>query len=304
MSSPPWEADRELSLSSASAAIRRAFPQVDASELVLLGSGWEFDAYLTRDNWVVRFPRRAEYASLFDSEVQVHRLVSAALTGVAQVPRVELRGDPGPEFPYAFGAHRYIPGISADTLHDELLPALATSIGTALSLVHSIPATSARAGGITEFDRDADDVRTWLEWRLSILAEADLKPPHLQAAVAWVRDLAFPIEPYRGPLRLIHHDLSPEHLIVGPDSGALVGIIDWTDAILGDPVRDFVIFVACWGWDFTHDVLRSYAAPTDDEFLDRLRLLARFLSVMWLSEAIELGSDFDKHANWVRNAFA
>lgn len=31
-----------------------------------LGSGWEFDVYVTPDGWAFRFPRRAEYASAFD----------------------------------------------------------------------------------------------------------------------------------------------------------------------------------------------------------------------------------------------
>ena len=60
---PPWEPDRSLTLNDASALIKQFFPAIDARHLKHIGSGWEFDAYLTMDGWVFRFPRRAEGAA-------------------------------------------------------------------------------------------------------------------------------------------------------------------------------------------------------------------------------------------------
>lgn len=60
---------------------------------------------------------------------------------------------------------------------------------------------------------------------------------------------------------LMHHDMSPEHLIVDAATGDLAGILDWTDAILGDPARDFVALVAWRGWSFAEEVLRRYSLP-------------------------------------------
>ena len=45
--SDPWEVDRPLSLEAARAAIAASFPGIDVRGLVHLGSGWEFDAFLT-----------------------------------------------------------------------------------------------------------------------------------------------------------------------------------------------------------------------------------------------------------------
>jgi hypothetical protein len=112
------------------------------------------------------------------------------------------------------------------------------------------------------------------------------------------------IEPkFKGALRFIHHDLSPEHLIIDPGTGRLTGILDWTDAILGDSARDFVGLVTWRGWGFTEQVLRSYPIPVDQEFRHRLSLLSRLLSVIWLGEAHEQGSDVAKHISWVNKAF-
>ena len=129
--------------------------------------------------------------------------------------------------------------------------------------------------------------------------EASIDP-----AVSWVRKVSLPPPRYEGPLRFIHHDLSPEHLIVDPKTGQLAGILDWTDAALGDAARDFVVLVTWRGWDFTEAVLRDYRLPLDDGFRERLRFMARLLSMIWLGEAHERGSNVAKHIESVRNAFA
>lgn len=74
----------------------------------------------------------------------------------------------------------------------------------------------------------------------------------VDGALHWLQDnvrrqsAAFP-----RPLRLTHDDVSPEHLLVDPDRGELVGILDWSDAALGNPARDFAP-LACWhGWRFS-----------------------------------------------------
>ena len=36
-----------------------------------------------------------------------------------------------------------------------------------------------------------------------------------------------------------HNDLGIEHVLVDPDTGAVTGIIDWTDAAIVDPAYDF-----------------------------------------------------------------
>jgi aminoglycoside phosphotransferase (APT) family kinase protein len=42
-------------------------------------------------------------------------------------------------------------------------------------------------------------------------------------------------------LRLIHNDIHPWNLMGDPDSGSLTAILDWGDASIGDPARDFAM---------------------------------------------------------------
>ncbi len=83
-----------------------------------------------------------------------------------------------------------------------------------------------------------------------------------------------------------------------------MGIIDWTDAALADPVLDFVVLVTWRGLEFAQEVRRSYALPLDEEFEQRLSFTARVQSLVYLAEAIEQGADVAKHSRWMRNAFS
>jgi aminoglycoside phosphotransferase (APT) family kinase protein len=303
-SSDPWEPDRPLTEDTARAAISLCFPGVDARVLKHLGSGWEFDAFVTTDGWVFRFPRRAHCAELFDPEAQVHHLVSLMLTPGIGVPRVELMGQPAAGFPYRFAGHRYIAGVAADAVGSDLLPTLARDIGAALGAIHSIPEEWARAAGVVEMDLDDVGRMEWVQRGLEVASELRGRDPVVDEALTWASKVALPIGRFEGPLRFIHQDLSPEHFVVEPTTGRLTGILDWTDVILGDAARDFVTLVTLAGWGFAEEVARHYPHPVDQGFWERLHFMARLLSVIWLAHAHAQRSDVAKHVTWVHNAFA
>jgi aminoglycoside phosphotransferase (APT) family kinase protein len=302
--SHPWEPDYPLTLNDASVLIRQSFPAIDSSHLTHIGSGWEFDAYLTTDGWVFRFPHRAEGAALFDVERRVHKLVMGRLPPGIAIPRVQFAGQPSRLFPYPFAGHAFIPGIPADEVDPEFLPSLATQIGKALGAIHAIPESTARQAGVVEMEVDDEGHREWYQQRVATLTSLPAIDPVVEEAAAWVRQVSLPLGRFEGPLRLIHHDLSPEHVIVDPETGRLCGIIDWTDAILGDAARDFVFLVAWQGWPFAEEVLRSYPHKVDAGFRERLDFMARILSVAWLALAYDRHTEIAKLTRWVHNVYA
>lgn len=288
------------SLAAARSAIVSQFPDVDAGSLAHLGSGWEYDAYLTADGWVFRFPRTAQAAETFEWEHGVHRLVADRLRPVA-TPRIELRGAPGPHFPHPFAGHRYIPGVRADHPDTPRDPSLGRAIGEALGRIHAVPESEARAAGV---EPDEDGVREWHEEVLALAPSLRGLRPDVDAALDWLeREPEIP-GPRSGPARFIHNDLCPDHLLVDPDSGRLAGIIDWTDAALGDPALDFVVLAAWRGWRFVDDVRSAYPLPLDDGFEQRLAFLTRVMSLDWLWESRDRGTDVEKHLRWMGNAFS
>jgi aminoglycoside phosphotransferase (APT) family kinase protein len=128
--------------------------------------------------------------------------------------------------------------------------------------------------------------------------------PAVDRALDWASRLTWPPPPFTGPLRFIHQDLSPDHVIVDPDTGRITGILDWTDAILGDPARDFVFLVTWQGWQFAERVMREFGPSVDATYRERLRFMARLLSLVWLGESHARGENNAAHIASVQRAFS
>ena len=286
----------------AASLIASQFPAIQSAELQHLGSGWEFDAFLTSDGWVFRFPRRIDSATLFQSEARVHRLVLDSLPSHIRIPRVELTGCPTNAFPYEFAAHRFIQGAPASATGTQLLPTLASQIGTFLGALHSIPVERARAAGVSVPAVNDEGGRKWLEHGIEVLRRLRGLDPAIDRGLSWL-EKAPPIARWNGSLQLVHQDLSPDHVLVNEATGEITGVLDWTDTILGDAARDLVFLVTWQGWDFLEKVLAAYPRTIDHDFRSRLREMSQLLSLMWLAYAHEQGAEMEAHVQGVRRAF-
>jgi aminoglycoside phosphotransferase (APT) family kinase protein len=290
----PWDPDHVPSATDLKATLRDQFPQVAWGTLRHLGSGWEFDAWITDDGWVFRFPRRARAVADLRHERPILELVAPVLAPEIAVPRPELWGEPGPHFPWHFAGYRFVEGVAVDHPRAPLHPELPAQLARALGRLHAVDPDEARRAGIPE---DREGLSEWFdEIRERVREVAFVARLGLDAAPALPA-------PYEGPLRLVHNDLCPDHVLVDRATGAATGILDWTDAALADPTQDF-IFLATWqGWDMVERVLDHYPLPLDPEFRFRLSGMARIRSLVWLQEAVVRQGDVEKHIQWVRNAF-
>lgn len=322
MPSEPWKSDRELNEAGVRGALGDQFPELALRTIDYLGSGWDYDAYLVDRRLAVRFPRRAEVAERLDQEAAILRLVRSSLEcglpmpeiatpesavpdivpAEIAVPEIIMRGQGSTHFPHAFFGHVFIPGVAADNPAAHASTDLAVDLAQALTLIHSITPESASAIGI---GNEEECCKTRFSDTFDCVQKADGIRDFMPDAYAWL--LGRPPVPrdYPGPPRFIHHDFSLRHILIDRGTGRLSGIIDWSDAALGDPALDFVSLVLWRGWDFTDSVIRLYRPALDDGFRDRLRFLARTLAVTWLADAIRWKrGDMEKHRSWVLSAFA
>jgi macrolide phosphotransferase len=56
---------------------------------------------------------------------------------------------------------------------------------------------------------------------------------------------------------LIHGDLHPAHILVKPDN-RVTGLLDWTEAHVGDAATDFILQFATLGYGWLRTVLELY----------------------------------------------
>ncbi len=186
-----------------------------------LNSGWDSWAFVVDDEWVARVPRRTEVDAALRREVGLLAAVASLLP--AAVPSV-VRVVPGPP---VCVVHRRIAGEPAGP-NDERI---AGNLGRFLVALHEIELGAVPLEAVSPAD--------WCERYTAYCAEFERRVGPLldpderrrgSALLSRARELEF--EP-----ALVHRDLGPEHVLCWPD-GSLAGVIDWTDAGIGDPALD------------------------------------------------------------------
>ncbi len=292
---PP--SDRVLNEEIVRLALDEQFPQLELGSVEHLGSGYEYDVYLVDGHLAVRFPRSADGSSGLDWAEARLQFVAAELGSEVTVPRITLRGEPGPHFPHRFFGHEWIPGIPAAELAGRPPESLASDLGLALTHIHGISADKA---SLVKVGPQKWFCGPSFEALLEVLEAVPEVSRLVPEGAAWVRALKAPPAEYAGPARFIHDDFQPEHIIIDEESGRLSGIIDWGGS-LGDPAQDFS-FIAAWaGWEFTTSVLSAYRGPLDPDFVNRLLFQGRACALGWLAYGIHHGLDTTGQADVVRD---
>jgi aminoglycoside phosphotransferase (APT) family kinase protein len=237
--------------------IRNCFPQLDQGSIEEIFGGWDSRVFEVQ-GWIVRLPRRPEVTKWVRAEIRLLAELADHLT--SRVPRFDLICDTGMRL--ALG-HRKIPGAALAPANLEPAGAalLAASIGRFLGELHAFPA--GRAASLLGAERSAagahvrhevfiEDIRLRV---LPLFARAERS-----AAEGFLDEWHDPeILAFR-PV-LTHSDLGPEHLLC--ESHTLSGVIDWSDAQVGDPAIDFAWLLHGTPSDFGSWVLDAYQGRVD-----------------------------------------
>ena len=154
-------------------------------------------------------------------------------------------------------SHRYLDGTPATDvrLRGGASRRFAPEVGAFLEALHAVPLEEARAIGVPEVDLGTEQYpklvatalpllgprsRAWLETRF----EGFLRAGGSRAAARV----------------LVHGDISHQHLLTDA-SGALLGVIDFADAMIADPALDFAGLLNQGSWEFLRRVLAAYTGP-------------------------------------------
>ncbi|WP_437916182.1 macrolide 2'-phosphotransferase [Sorangium sp. So ce302] len=194
--------------------------------------------------WVVRTPRRIAVVASARVEARVLALVRQRLP--VAVPDWRVHTDHVIAYPRLGD----VPAVSFDpeagprwSRVDPAAPSevFIASVAEALAALQRVDAAAARSAGVPV--KSIDDARQ-LHARAMDESRAALAPPEalwarwqrwLANDAIWPRDLA-----------LVHGDLHPGHMLLD-EGGRLTGILDWTEAHIGDPSVDFALFVGAFG---------------------------------------------------------
>ncbi len=235
--------------------VTAAFPQLEAQTVTPIGGGWTVDTYDVDGEWIVQFPRSDYAADRLRSQIRVLPELEAELSAMVPAPVYT-----NLEIP-AMAYHR-LEGLPLDQAPDGLWP---ERLGRFLYDLHLMPPEYVELRG-----RNASAVRAELseelaEHRTSVLPllEPDEATRFGERFTAFIDREDY----WRFSACLVHGDIGPEHVLVS-DTGDLVGVLDWEELDVGDPVSDFAWLLHARP-DDGERVLGAYGGAPDQTFAER-----------------------------------
>jgi aminoglycoside phosphotransferase (APT) family kinase protein len=281
--------ERKLNETLVRTLLERHFPQHPFGDAPVeyLAEGQDFMVFAVA-GWAFRFPKRAETADWLVKEQKLLDYLEPRVS--LAVPSFTHRGEPSDLFPFPFVGYRLLPGVAGDIKENIDWRQTAIRLGRFLSELHSVPVVDLQSLEIPVcsdlFAPDAylGRVRDTLHPELT-----GLPVVLCRACESFLQASSVPDPPQN--LRLIHGDLEAEHLLFAPETKELQGVLDWADACVGDPARDFGAFWAWGGERFLFDLLANYTCPLDRNFLDRCLFLGRCFALLDYHESLPDGEE-------------
>ncbi|SNS19992.1 phosphotransferase family protein [Actinomadura mexicana] len=234
-------------------------PAYGIDSVVLLGEGEDNIAFQVNDELIVRFGKEPDPESRA-AQVRGEARLLAAVADVSPVPVPEPSFTVAEQGCLAYFKLPGLPLIDADPARRAARGgSVAVTLGEFLGALHAVPV--GEMAGLVE--TDDEPMAVWVEESAQIYAaiiEA-VPPPHRPAVEAFLA-----ASPPAGPRDLVfsHNDLGIEHVLIDPDAWTVTGVIDWSDAAITDPARDFGLLYRDLGPDALDLALSGYRADAGD----------------------------------------
>lgn len=205
--------------------------------------------------WVVRSPRREDVIASAANEARTLALVRK--TFPFAIPDWRIHAPEVIAYPRLDGT----PAVTLDTgapVWNHLdpaapSPAFLDSMARAFVALQAIPLADAAAAGLR--------IPSLADERAHLASVIEIVRPILEPTEAlwnrWQRWLATDAN-WPTHVAMIHGDLHPGHTLLA-DTGALVGVLDWTEARIADPSVDFAMFHYCFGRTALDDLVERFA---------------------------------------------
>ena len=254
--------------------IRAEFPALEFDRATLNDNGEDHAVVVLDDGWVFRFPRGDQAASYAAGERRLlARLNPASEIATPRYDHVSTAGD--------FGGYRMIAGRELRpkvfaALPGDIQERVLDEMGGFLVVLHALP---------PELITGPDGTEARLVDRRGLRPEIQ-EAPRGPGGGAVARPAgggrpvfdALPEAVDTADRVLIHGDFTDAHILLAPGGDRLAGVIDFTDAMRGDPAADFT-YLWAYGDGAPARAARRYGAGADiDAMLTRSRWwYARYL---------------------------
>jgi aminoglycoside phosphotransferase (APT) family kinase protein len=216
------------------AFLRELFPELEVRTIVAIEQGWDSLVLEVNGDWIFRIPRRPQVEEWVEAELRLLPVLAPTLS--LPVPRFDRVARNG----VRCVGYRKLPGAPFDVREAAAhVEEVGAQLGRFLRDLHSFPPATARTLGVPSHDRNPSwrsryhDLCAEFRERVGPLLEADERALAFATFERYLRD----DDNFRFVPAVVHADLGPEHVLCA--AGRVTGVIDWSDARIGDPALDF-----------------------------------------------------------------
>lgn len=224
-------------------------------------TGMDFQVVFAEDDsgvtWVLRKPRRPDVIERASAESNVLAFLrSYAAVSVPDwrihtpelIAYPKLEGKPAAAID--LDKKQYVWNMEHEPPSDGFVGSLAAALA---GLHGADPAAASRAG--IEIIKPDDVRQRTAESMDHIKKEIGVSEPLWQRWQTWINDSSY----WPDFSALIHGDLHPPHILIGHNQ-RVTGLLDWTEAKVADPAKDFVLYQVILGEKETKRLMKSYQA--------------------------------------------
>ncbi|MDQ0062212.1 macrolide 2'-phosphotransferase [Paenibacillus harenae] len=233
--------------------------QLSPEHVEMNESGMDFLVAFAKDDsgreWVLRQPRRSDVWERAENERKVLAVVGKHLP--VEVPDWQICTPELIAYPLLSGQPVAVVdpaggGYAWQFAQDSLSDVFFNSFAETLSALHNIDHGEAVRAGVRI--KSPTEAREAFAANIEEIKQSFAIPAALSERwTAWLSSGSY--WPKHSVLN--HGDMHPPHIIVD-QTQRVTGLIDWTEAEIGDPGKDFVIYYALFGKEGLQDLLTRY----------------------------------------------
>ncbi len=264
--------------------IERKFPQLKVGNIQPLQQGWDSYAVEVNNEYVFRFATHPNVMTQYKKEAWL--LPRLAKNLQLRVPDpLFIKLEPPPPL---FIGYRFIPGTplrSAD-ITESTFKSYSDQLKSFLSSVSSFPIQDAQ-NEVPILNGD--------KWRQKYAEFNEEISIHLSTKIEGniLRNINEVFEEFLGEKnfnfqpKLIHNDLSSDHILHDETTGLLTGVIDWGDSVFGDPAFDLTGLLGDYGSGFCTSILQGVNGS--ESMLKRAGFYLRLIPFYKALHGLEVG---------------
>jgi macrolide phosphotransferase len=233
---------------------------IEESSIKFNESGLDFQVVLATDvdgtRWILRLPRREDVLPSVDREKRTLELIAPLLS--VEVPRWTICTN-------ELIAYRALNGVPAGTIDPEakayvweidlanVPDRFHESLARGIVSLHQVGVEKAREVGLPV--KTAEEVRVEMKHRMdAVKSEFGVGQTLWKRWQSWLDN----DEVWMRETVLTHGDLHAGHILIN-EQAQVTGFIDWTEASVADPARDFVAHYRTFGLDALNKLISAYA---------------------------------------------